>query len=110
MFLPFPKPDLSSDAPLFLCITHTLTPPQRLHTQTATKTGKDMSPVRAIGSRDTQQRHGSLSLCSHSPPQAPIFTPPDKERKGGGGKLTRRKIEAMAFSHFLPLFFLGCLI
>lgn len=63
------------------------------------------------GSGDTWQRHGKISPCSHSPPQAPIFPPPGGERgRGGGGKLTWKKIEAMTSSCFLPLFFLGCLI
>ena len=39
VFLPFPKPALSSDASLPLCITHALTLSQRLQIQTATKTG-----------------------------------------------------------------------
>lgn len=106
---PFPKPVPSSEMPLPFNITHN---PGTVSNAADSNSHQNWLLVRDVPSQGHRElrhvvNHGNLSSCSRSPPQAPILLP---QMGRGGKKWTWKKIEAMAFGCFLPLFFLGCLI
>lgn len=110
---PFPKPAPFSDAPLPL-LYHTCpdTVPKAANSnshqnwlfvsKTCPQPGSQGAGTASKGTETSL--HAATPLC-----KLQFYSPHQMERERGG-KLTWKKIEAVACSCFLPLFFLGCLI